>query len=1062
MREPLRLAVLIMPLALALALVLPGTGQAAGQVSTILEIAPVTGTYGDAVTVVATLKDADTDAGIPGMLVNFLVNGQFLSATTDSAGQAVISGATLAGLRSGSYPEGVQARFDGFFGATVYDPSTASAVLTVDRRPLRVIPDSATREYGDPNPARFPFRLDNFAAGEDSQVLTALPVCTTPATIQSQAGKYAITCSGLSADNYVGDYSAKGTLTVTPVPMLIRPDDQFRLYGQANPVFTASYVGTWKLGQSPASLTGALKCSTKAGAIKLSPAGSYAIVCAGQTAVNYALKYGEGNLQIAPAPLQVSVGSYSREYGAPEPAYRYSAITGFVNGESAKLVKGALLCSPPDGPGAHAGTYDLDCDGLTAPNYIMIYQGTLAVTPAPLAITADDQSRTYGGADPAFTVTYAGWVAGDGPAALSGTLACSTPTTPSSPAETEHPITCGGLSASDYTITWHSGVLTITRAPLTVVAEDRTRTYGAANPALSFTLEGLVNGEDEGAALATPPLCTTTATPDSPVGSYPIECQGGKAPNYALSFRSGTLTVTPAALTITAEDATRRYLAGDPAFTVGYAGFLGSDGPAALTGTLQCTAGASRTSPPGNYPITCGGLSAANYALTFLPGTLRVTRASMSVQAAAAAAVYGDADAAVSALVSPADGMVLFRLLRGENAVSAVTAPAGPAGTAAARLPLMGMPAGTYTLEATALGSEFFEPGISRGLLTVRPAPTSVTVAGTGAQYSERAVLTARISPAPSAGQAEFVSGGKVLGSVPVDRLGVAQIDVPVHLPVGRHPLEVRFTSGDANLTGSTGTGELSVTPEDAIAEYTGPVFVTGSEADERQAAVVLKAVVREVADGTPGDIRLSTVSFVDRRTGEVLCKDVAVTGPGEAECTYQAVLAGGVLYRVMEIQVTVGGSYAAAAVPLVRPVHAAVPLPARLTAAGGVVAAQPPAGTLAGQADATVSFGFHAWVDRGGRAEGAFGAYVYTGGRVYRVTMPAVPQIVLTTADGRPEAVITGTALVEDITDPEHPETVDRAARLTLHLSRRQVRLQVSEYLSVTGESSVVFSMTR
>ena len=49
------------------------------------------------------------------------------------------------------------------------------------------------------------------------------------------------------------------------------------------------------------------------------------------------------------------------------------------------------------------------------------------------------------------------------------------------------------------------------------------------------------------------------------VGSYPIHVSGASIPNYAIDFVTGTEHVTPAPLTITADDKTKVYGAQDPA-----------------------------------------------------------------------------------------------------------------------------------------------------------------------------------------------------------------------------------------------------------------------------------------------------------------------------------------------------------------------------------------------------------------------------------------------------------------------------------------------------------------
>src|SRR5207237_4803384 len=111
--------------------------------------------------------------------------------------------------------------------------------------------------------------------------------------------------------------------------------------------------------------------------------------------------------------------------------------------------------------------------------------------------------------------------------------------------------------AGNYAITYIDGALTVTPAGLTVTADDQTRAYGAANPALTVRYSGFVNG-DTAASLTTPPSVTTAATTASAVGSYPIAVSGAVSANYTNRHVGGTLTVTPAVLTVSAHEQQQR------------------------------------------------------------------------------------------------------------------------------------------------------------------------------------------------------------------------------------------------------------------------------------------------------------------------------------------------------------------------------------------------------------------------------------------------------------------------------------------------------------------------
>ena len=119
-------------------------------------------------------------------------------------------------------------------------------------------------------------------------------------------------------------------------------------------------------------------------------------------------------------------------------------------------------------------------------------------------------------------------------------------------------MTPSGLSSTDYTITYVAGPMTVTPATLTITAGSPSKVYGAALPALIASFSGFVNG-DTSASLTTQPVVSTTATASSPVGSYPTSAAGAVDPNYTITYIAGTLTVTPAALTITASSPSKVY-----------------------------------------------------------------------------------------------------------------------------------------------------------------------------------------------------------------------------------------------------------------------------------------------------------------------------------------------------------------------------------------------------------------------------------------------------------------------------------------------------------------------
>jgi hypothetical protein len=86
------------------------------------------------------------------------------------------------------------------------------------------------------------------------------------------------------------------------------------------------------------------------------------------------------------------------------------------------------------------------------------------VAPAPLSVTANNATKILAAANPTFSATYSGFVNGDTAASLSGTLTCTSTATATSPGGS-YPITCSGLSSTNYSISYVAGTLKILYAP---------------------------------------------------------------------------------------------------------------------------------------------------------------------------------------------------------------------------------------------------------------------------------------------------------------------------------------------------------------------------------------------------------------------------------------------------------------------------------------------------------------------------------------------------------------------------------------------------------------------
>jgi gliding motility-associated-like protein len=87
---------------------------------------------------------------------------------------------------------------------------------------------------------------------------------------------------------------------VKRIPLTIKTDDKTRVYGEANPIFTASYSG-FVYNETPSVLTTLPTITTIADA--KSPAGKYPIIINGAVANNYTFNYINALLTVLPAPV---------------------------------------------------------------------------------------------------------------------------------------------------------------------------------------------------------------------------------------------------------------------------------------------------------------------------------------------------------------------------------------------------------------------------------------------------------------------------------------------------------------------------------------------------------------------------------------------------------------------------------------------------------------------------------------------------------------------------------------------------------------------------------------
>ena len=669
--------------------------------TTSLAVSAASATYGSAST---TLSATLTTPGGPlaGKTVSFTLNGSPAgSAVTDATGLASVS-ASIAGLGAGSYP--VTASFAGDVNNTA---ATGSATLVINPAVLTVTSANATRIYGDPNPA-FSFTITGFVNGDTVAVVSGSPVCTS-VDPTAAVGTYPITCTSgtLSAANYTFTF-VSGTLTVTPAALTVAAADATRVYGDPNPAFTGTITGIKNGDNITATYSTTATAASPVGTYPITPA----LVDPTNKLGNYTVTSTNGTLTITPAPLSVVAANATRFYGDPNPAFT-GTITGIKNADNITATYSSVA-DPTSAPGTYPIVPALVDPTNKLGNYtVTATNGVLTVSPAPLVVTAANASRLYGDPNPAFTGSISGVKNGD-----TFSLSFSSVADATSPVGT-YPIvpslTDPNNKLPNYSVTINDGTLTVNPAPLTVSAANATRVYGDPNPAFTGTLTGIKNGDNITAAYSS--VDATAA-----VGTYPIVPAlvdpTNKLGNYVVTSNNGTLTITPAPLTVAAADATRLY--GDPNNLSGT--ITGTKNGDNITATYSS---ADPTAAVGTYPIVPTLVDPTNklgnYTVTSTNGTLTVTPAPLSLVAANSTRAYGDPNNLSGTLTGVKNGDNI-------TAVYSTTATASSA-------------PGTYPITASLsdptnkLGN--YSVTITNATLTVTQAPLVVTAANASRLYGD-------------------------------------------------------------------------------------------------------------------------------------------------------------------------------------------------------------------------------------------------------------------------------------------------------------------------------------
>jgi hypothetical protein len=617
-------------------------------------------------------------------------------------------------------------------GLDNYNITYVNGTLTVAKAPLAIYVDNASKTYGNAA-APFSYTASGLVAANGDNI-TSLDLASLGAPATADAGTYAITADN-AAGNGLGNYQiayVPGTLTVNKADLTITANNASKTYGNA-----AAPFGYTQSGLVNGDTVTALSLGS-AGSPVTANVGTYDIIASnalGTGLGNYDINYVNGTLTVNKAPLTITASNASKTYGNAAAPFGYTS-SGLVNSDSISSVSLASLGAPAT---ANAGTYAITADnaaGTGLGNYDINYvNGTLTVNKANLTVTASNDSKTYGTLASLTGFTTSGLVNSDSVTGLSLT---STGSPVSANVGTYDIVanTATGMGLDNYNINYVNGTLTVAKAPLAIYASNDSKTYGTLANLTGYTSSGLVTAN--GDSITSVDLASNGSPVSAHVSSYYIDAsnaQGNGLDNYDISYVRGILTVNPADLTITADNASKTY--GSVFTPTGYTvnGLVTANGDSITSLDLSTTGGAARADV-GSYDILASnaqgtGLSfdgVSNYTITYVKGNLDVTKKPLTITGSNVTKTYGDTGS-LGSLTHPG-------LVAGDS-LSYTLSSNGQVNTANV---------GTYDIDAAISGtsglgnnplSHNYDITLQKGQLTVNPRAITVTALGGSSIYGD-------------------------------------------------------------------------------------------------------------------------------------------------------------------------------------------------------------------------------------------------------------------------------------------------------------------------------------
>src|SRR2546425_1765904 len=304
----------------------------------------------------------------------------------------------------------------------------------------------AGKTYGDPDFGVSATTSSGLAVSFTSQTTATCTVSGSTVHIVA-AGTCTIRASQAGNGNYNAAPTVDQSFTINQKAASVTPNAASKTYGDADPSPLTTGTLTGFLAADGVTATYSRTAGeTVAGSpytisATLSPAGVLG---------NYTITSNTANFTITPKTASVTPNAASKTYGAADPTLS-GTLSSFLAGDNVTATysrtAGETVAGSPYTIGA-----TLSPTGVLG-NYTITYNtANFTISTATLKVTADNQTKQYSDPLQAFTVTYDGFVLGEGPSNLSGTppSCITTPTATATSGPGPYAIRCSGQTSPNY------------------------------------------------------------------------------------------------------------------------------------------------------------------------------------------------------------------------------------------------------------------------------------------------------------------------------------------------------------------------------------------------------------------------------------------------------------------------------------------------------------------------------------------------------------------------------------------------------------------------------------